>query len=80
MFLLTHLKAGFEKKRIYRCCDYDDYRPGAGGSACEVPQLRPQDFVSEKSDDSSQAKMLVPLGHFPDAQGYRGTKLVRTGA
>ncbi len=60
--------------------DYDGYRPGAAGSAFEVPQLRTQDFVSEKSDESSQAKMLVPLGHFPDAQGYRGTKLVRTGA
>ena len=65
---------------VNRRGDYDGYRPGAAGSAFEVPQLRTQDFVSEKSDESSQAKMLVPLGHFPDAQGYRGTKLVRTGA
>ena len=63
-----------------RRCDYDGYHPDAAGSAFEIPQLRTQDFVSEKSDESSQAKMLVPLGHFPDAQGYRGTKLVRTGA
>ena len=63
-----------------RRCDYDGYRPDAAGSAFEVPQLRTQDFVSEKSDESSQAKMLVPLGHFPDAPGDRGTKLVRTGA
>ena len=63
-----------------RRCDYDGYRPSAAGSTHEVPQLRPQDFVSEKSDESSQAKMLIPLGHVPDAQGFRGTKLVRTGA
>ena len=63
-----------------RRCNYDGYRAGAAGSAFEVPQLRRQDFVSEKPDESSQAKMLVPLGHFPDAQGYLGTKLVWTGA
>ena len=75
-----HVRANWGAGGAYRRCDYDGYRPDAAGSAFEVPQLRTQDFVSEKSDESSQAKMLVPLGHFPDAQGYRGTKLVRTGA
>ena len=60
--------------------DYDGYRPGAAGLPFEVPQPRPQEFVSAKSDESTQIKMLFPLGHIPSVQGYRGTKLVHTSA
>ncbi len=55
MILLRHLKAGFGKGANHRC-DCDGYRPGTAGSAFEVPQLRPQDFVSDKSNEPSQAK------------------------